>query len=619
MESNPRPVSLCPEAGRDGIVNQIRLPARAGAAILFILTLCVYLPAVRGGFIWDDDRYVTENTAITGPNGLGRIWFELRATPQYYPLVFTTFWAEYRLWGDRPAGYHVVNVLLHATAACLLWRVLVRLRIPGAWLAGAIFAVHPVNVESVAWITERKNVLSGVLYLLTLLAYRRFERLASADRGTVVRNYLATLILFCCALLSKTVTCTLPATLLLLAGWRRRRVTSGDLLRMAPMFLLGLALGLVTLYLEKAHVRAEGQDWQLSPAGRCLVAGRAFWFYLGKLFWPHPLAFIYPHWEINTSDATQYVYPLGVAALAAALWAMRKRTGTGPLAAMLFFTLTLAPALGFFDVYPMRFSYVADHFQYLAGIGPIVLFAACAARLWKSAAPRAGGWAAAPVVPLLALLGVISFRQCLAYRDAPTLWRDTLAKNAGAWIAQNNLGLSEEAGGRLDQAARRYAEALRLKPSLVEGHNNLANVLVKLGRIEESLPCYERAISLRPEAPEPHCNLGLALSRLGRDEEAIKHLKAAIEFKPDFPEARFGLAFSLARRGRSSEAAEQYRIVLELRPNLADAHFNLAGLLEARGQLDGALEHYQAVARLNPGDREVQRNIESLQLRLGSK
>ncbi len=343
------------------------------AFVLVLITLLAYQPVWRAGFIWDDDFYVTNNTPLHTVDGLWGIWFKPGTTIQYYPLVFTSFWAEYHFWGLQPLGYHLVNVLLHALNAILLWRVLQQLKIPGSWWAAAIFALHPVSVESVAWITERKNVLSGFFYLLAVLAYLRFRPLTDREsaRAGDWRYYPLVLALFLCALLSKTVTCSLPAVLLLLVWWKNGRVERRDVLATAPLFVLGVASGFMTTWMEKHSVGANGAEWALSFVQRCLVAGRALWFYTGKLFWPRNLTFIYPHWEINAGVWWQYAFPVAALAVLIALWRVRSRIGRGPLVAVLFFAGTLVPALGFFDVFPFRYSYVADHFQYLACIGLI--------------------------------------------------------------------------------------------------------------------------------------------------------------------------------------------------------------------------------------------------------
>lgn len=533
------------------------LPARTvGAAALLIgITLAAYVPALGAGFIWDDDDYVVDNELLRSWSGLRRIWLEPGATPQYYPLVHTTYWLEYRLWGLDPRGYHAVNILLHAAAAVLLWRVLRRLDLPGAWLAAAVFAVHPVHVESVAWITERKNVLSGVLYLGSALAYlhhvRRVER---AGRAGALRSYLLSLGLFVCALLSKTVTATLPVALLLIRWWKRGRVAGRDLAAQAPFLAVGLALSLVTIRMEKAEVGAVGEEWDLSLIERLLVAGRAIWFYAWKLLWPHPLAFIYPRWQVDGTALGQYLFPLGVAAVLAVLFWQRRRIGRGPLVACLFCIVTLLPALGFFDVYPMRYSFVADHFQYVASIGLISLAVAGTMHLLRRVEEARRRVAPAVAAAVILVLGTITWHQARAYQDAETLWRDTLRKNPAAWIAHNNLGTLLRSDGKLEEAVVHYREVLRLKPDHAEAHYNWANALAAERKYQDAVPHYREAIRIRPSYAKAHFNLATTLVNLGRVEESLPHYREGLRLHPQAATAHFDLGLALYSTGRAAEA-----------------------------------------------------------------
>ncbi|MFZ5830616.1 MAG: O-GlcNAc transferase, partial [Planctomycetota bacterium] len=343
---------------------------------LLVMPFAAYIPAIRGGFIWDDDAYVVHNQTLRSLDGLRRIWFEPMSIPQYYPLVHTSFWVEYQAWGLWPAGYHAVNVALHSLTSLMLYVVLRRLALPGAWLASALFAIHPVHVESVAWITERKNVLSGLFYVLSFLAYLRFLDARKTGARATWSWYLAACLLFIGAMLSKTVACSLPAAILLVHWWKQGRIGWRELAPTLPLFAVGLSLGLTTAYLERVHVGASGDEFHWTFLERCLIAGRALWFYAAKLLVPVRLTFFYPRWKIDATNPVQWAYPIGAMALVAALWFARHRLGRGPLVAVLFFGGTLFPALGFINVYPMRYSFVADHFQYLASIGILALFAA---------------------------------------------------------------------------------------------------------------------------------------------------------------------------------------------------------------------------------------------------
>jgi len=597
--------------------------------ILPLAVLAAYVPAIRGGFVWDDEHYVTENAALRSLDGLRAIWLEPRATPQYYPLVHSSYWIEYRLWGLTPLGYHLVNVLLHATSAMLLWRLLRRLGVPGAWLAAAVFALHPVHVESVAWITERKNVLSTVFYLVAALAYVRFAAVDQDRPGTPRRWswYPPALILFLCALLSKTVTCSFPAAALLVIWFKRRRIRPADVTPLIPFFLLGVALGLNTAWLEQQHVGAQGQEWALSVVDRCLIAGRALWFYLGKLAWPQPLTFTYPRWHIDSSVWWQYLYPAAALALLACFWLLRRRFGPGPLVVALFFGGTLLPALGFIDVYPMRFSFVADHFQYLASIGPITLFAVVLTRLARRAQQRTApsrpkspsGLAPAAcrtVAPglMLVVLATLTWQQSKSYKDLEALWRDTLAKNPSAWMAHYNLGNLLSARGDMDDAIRHYRRSAQIKADFAEAHYNLGIALRSTGRLAEAVEQYRKALQIDPRHADAHNNLGACLSELGRHEEAIGHLTAALKIKPDDTVAHRNLASVMLRIGRADNAVRIYRAALAIEPDDPDLHANLALALNRVGDFEQAVRQYELSLRIAPDRIQTRLDLAALLL-----
>lgn len=452
---------------------------RLGLSLLLVaLTLLAYAPAMQGGFVWDDDDYVTENANLRSLQGLQRIWFELGAVPQYYPIVHTSFWVEYHLWGSRPLGFHLTNVLLHALNGLILWELLRRLRVPGAWVAAALFVLHPIQVESVAWVTERKNVLSGTFYLLAALMYLggRDQNDDAGDAGPGRARYAATVLLFLCALLSKSVTATLPAAIGVVLWFQRGRLGRRDVLRLAAMIPFGIAAGALTSWMERYIVGATGPEWALSPLDRLIVAGRAFWFYLGKLAWPHPLTFIYPRWDLAGASPAMLLVPAAALLLLLALWFARGRIGRGPLAAALLFAGTLAPALGFVNVYPMRFSFVADHFAYLAVIGPLALVAATVVTVLGRYRTRLPALAPGLAVLVLGILGALTWQRGYAYADEETLWRDTLRKNSSSFIANGNLGGILLQRGELEPAADLFQTALRSKPDFPEGLDNLGIV-----------------------------------------------------------------------------------------------------------------------------------------------
>jgi protein O-mannosyl-transferase len=581
------------------------------ALVLVIATFVAYMPATRAGFVWDDQAHVTSNINLRSAGGLWRIWFEPEASQQYYPLQLSSYWLEFHLWGLHPLGYHLVNVLLHTGNAILLWQVLRRLQVPGAWLAAAIFAVHPVEVESVAWVSERKNMLSGMFYLLALLAFFRYRPPAAftgKDRHPDCRSYLLGLFLFVCALLSKTVACSLPAVMVLLLWWKKGRVEKRDVYALTPLFVIGAALGLTTAWLEKYHVGAAGTDWSLSFVQRCLLAGRALWFYAGKLFWPHPLSFIYPRWEIDAHTWWQYLFPVAAAGVWVTLWLLRRRLGRGPLVAVSAFAVMLFPALGFFDVYPFRYSFVADHYQYLAGIGLIALFVATASN-WASSRQLKRDTQCAGSASLLLVLGALTWRQAQIYRNAQTVWRDTLVKNPRCWLAHNNLGNASLQAGNVPDAVRHYELALQFNPGLAEAHNNLGTALIQTGKLQAAIEHYQLAVRINPDLVMARYNLGLASAHAGKLPKAIQQWEQAAQLQPNMTEAQMDLADAFLRTGRTRDAITHYEQVLRFHPNDAEAHRKLAVALIATGNPQPAISHLEHALRINPDLAEAQNNL----------
>jgi protein O-mannosyl-transferase len=585
-----------------------RLREIAAGALLVCVTLVAYIPALNGGLLWDDAGHVTK-PELQSLQGLWRIWFEFGSTQQYYPLLHSAFWVEHRLWGDAVLGYHLTSVILHALSACLLVAILRYLRLPGAWLAGFLFALHPVCVEAVAWISEQKSTLSAVFYLAAALCYLHF------DRSRRKPQYFLALALFVLALLSKTVTATLPAALLVVLWWRRGRLDwKRDAMPLLPWFALGAAAGMVTEYVERNFVGARGADFALTLAQRCLLASRAIWFYLGKLIWPANLTFIYPRWRLDAAAWWQYLFPLGVLALLAPLlWLAVKKGRRGPLAGFLFFVGTLFPALGFFNVYPFIYSYVADHFQYLASLGIIVPVAAgltaVARRTSLAYGPRTCAAGA-----LLAALAVLTWRQSGIYQDAQTLYRVTLARNPDCWLAHNNLG-SEllETPGRLSEAVSHFEAALRLQPNYPQTYNNLGIALSSIpGRLPEAIDDFETAVRIQPDYAQAQNNLGLALSNIpGRLPEAIGHFEAALRTKPDYAQAHNNLGSALSNiPGRLQDAIAEYEAALRIEPDFAEAHYDLANALsDIPGRQAEAVAQYEETLRLQPDNAQAHNNL----------
>jgi tetratricopeptide (TPR) repeat protein len=578
--------------------------ALLGAVGLYLLILLAYIPASANGFIWDDDDYVTHNAPLRTPEGLRRIWFEVGATPQYYPLVFSSFWVEYHLWGLSPRGYHWVNIALHAANALLLWAVLGQLAVPGAWFAAAAFGLHPVHVESVAWISERKNVLSGFLYLSAFLAYLRFALPSKAIGSPHSRRwpiYYLSLVLFLGALCSKTVTCSLPAVLLLVLWWKHGKVTGRDQLALAPFFAAGLCAGLLTAWVERHVVGAEGDTWDLSPLERVLIAGRALWFYAGTLAWPTQLAFMYPRWEVNAWVLWQYLFPLAAVGLLVSLWLARGRLGRGPLTACLCFAGTLLPALGFFNVFPFRYSFVADHFQYLASAALLALAAAAAATLLRKV-PQPHRWLAPTLAgSVLCGLAARSWAQEKVYHDLETLWSATLRQNPDCWMAHNNLGNVYLEQGKLDLAVQHFRASLRIKPDHFEALGSLGETLTRMGQMPQAEEHFRAFVAANPRRAAPRCSLGIALARQGKRDEAEQQFRDALNLEPGNALAHYNLGIALGSKGQTQEATQHFRAAVQADPLLAEAHYNFAVALLQDGRRAEALNHFQQAVEQRPG------------------
>jgi tetratricopeptide (TPR) repeat protein len=588
-------------------------------ALIVLLTIVAYMPATRAGFIWDDDFYVTGNRSLRSTGGLQKIWTQpgmssQMGPQQYYPLSFTGLWAQYHLWGPWPLGYHLVNILLHAVNAVLLWRVLRRLEVPGSWWAAAIFALHPVQVESVAWITEFKNVSSATFSLLALLAFLRFRPLSgAATPGTREwRFYGLAVLLFVCALLCKTAVCCLPVVLAVLMWWKLDRITKRDVLILIPWFAVSLMLGLITVRVESRLPEAEPTGLVLSTIQRGLLAGRALWFYAGKVFWPHPLMFVYPRWDIDASAWWQYLFPLTALVVLVALGLLRRRMGKGPLVGVLCFMALLLPVLGFFDIYFFRYSYVTDHFQYLACVGLIALAVGAGAMAAAGAGARGREGGALVGGTVLLVLGVSTWEQTHIYQDAETIWRDTIRKNPGAWMAHNNLHKCLIDAGRFDEAIAHIEQTLRIKPDLAAAHNNLGLALEKTGRLRNAIRHYEQALRIEPGHVEALNNLGVALAKTGAEREAIEHYERALQLRPDSALLRYNCGNALFRAGRIDQAIGQYEQAVRINPDFVQAHYNWGIALEHAGKFKEAIAHYEQAIRLEPGYAAAQKALADL-------
>src|SRR5262245_39265647 len=577
------------------------------AVVLAATTILAYRPVWPGGFLWDDDAYIINNELLTAADGWQRIWFSLDSPSQYFPLTYSTFRIEHALWGLNTTGYHWVNLLLHVGNALLVWAVLARLKVPGSWLAAAIFALHPVQVESVAWITERKNVLMGFFFLLTLLAWIAF--VDERTRRAWILHCLA-LIFYVLALSAKATACTLPAALFLILWLQKKPITMRRLIQIVPFVVLGIGMGLLAVWWERYHQGTNrGLFTFLGPIERILVASRAVWFYLSKIFWPSNLTFIYPRWNISPAHAVDYIWLLAGAVAGVAIYFLRRYVGRSVEVAAAFFVATLTPVLGFIMLFTFRYTFVADHYQYLACIGPIALASAGIFRLCDKFAQYCTAIVSAALL-VVAGLGTLTWRHAAKYADIETLWHTTLARNPECWMAHTNLGLVLLQQGKIDDGIAHYRSALQMQPDSWDAEYNLGTALLEKDLVDEAMLHCERAVGMRPTDPDAQVSLGNALVQKGRIDEAIAHYQKAITLQPDHFLARYSLGHALLEKGELDGAIQLCRSALLLRPSDADrilsheinhranCHTTLAIALEEKGNPAEAMQHYQKALEL---------------------
>jgi len=579
-------------------MNRSRLLALAVA--LAGLASVAHLPALSAGFIWDDDDHLTQNPYVASPTGLRDIWSSLAAS-RYYPLTLTTFWVFRQLFGLNPLPYHALNLVLHAANAVLLWLVLRRLGGPrfgvaatadettrsrgsatlrGAWLAAALWAVHPVTVETVAWVTELKNIqsmffmLAALWWWLDAEAARRATIRAASPATDLVgrearrvsrRRFWLALAAFAAALTSKPATVTLPVILLLCAWWQQTPVNGR---RVLPFFALAAGMSLLTIAEQHRHVLgAGGADWRLTFTERFIVAGNAVWFYAGKLLLPLDLSFVYPRWDLRTESLLPVA---ALAALAAALWVSRRQPwARAALFGGACFVVLLAPVLGFFDIYYFRFSFVADHFNYLPSAALLALAPAALPLRDRRGQILAGALA-------VAVLAGLSWQRAAVFRTDRQLWEDTVAQNPDAGLAHNNLGAIDQRLGRPDLAIAHYAEAVRLLPDMAEPRLNLGQLLVARGE-------YDRARAILRDTRHAHAHfwLGVIAEETGDEAEAIRQYVQTLQMAPEFPDTYVRLGELRWRRGERDRAVNCFQTALRLNPRNDRARAGLRRAQEA--------------------------------------
>ena len=645
------------------------------AAVLCALVFAALFPALYGGFVWDDSIF-TRARAVREWSGLWRIWFspgDIPSEDHYWPLTYTSFWLEHKLWGLNAFSCHLVNILLHLANTLLLWRVLTRLAIPGAWLAAALFAVHPVHVEAAVWVIARKDLLATLFSLGCALVWLRFFLARDAQPG--LRHGAAVALLLIAALLSKSVAATLPATLLLLYWLQHGRLPRRVVLWAAPLFLIAAAITAFDLYLYQSDEEATALGYSLGE--RVLLAAQALCFYAGKLLWPVDLAVIYPHWEPVSTRA--WLCLVAVGGVFVLLGCLHRRLGRGPVTGVLFFVLTLLPVLGFVDFSYMTSSFVADRYQYFASAGLLAIVAGGTVRLAHTL-PRLSrrGLQLACVLGLGVLIRM-SGQQAAIYQDESRFFRHIIAHNPQAKGAHFNLGAALYTEGRMQQtpdvtrahhqeALEATLTALEKEPDNEVGHYNAGMILTALGQYPEAREHLYRALKgqrhtrihasageelplsafLRKEAgqalrqkhhekaalffqilteiqPEPGqalawAGLGEALQGTGQHEEAISALEQAITLGPDTPTTptlHVLIAHSARSLGQDDTAIAHYQQALEQNSSLVMALEGLAGLQFARGHYPEALISFRRLTELAPDSAQAHSNLGAVLAELG--
>ncbi|MGI9230048.1 MAG: tetratricopeptide repeat protein [Gammaproteobacteria bacterium] len=639
-----------------------RLLQASPALLLLLMIAATYSPSFFAGFLWDDNIF-TDAVPVKEWGGLKDIWFNLGvigSESHYWPVLYTTFWLEHKLWGfdapHSPWGFHTVNILLHSINTLLLWKLLLRMQVPGAWLIAAVFAVHPVHVEAVAWIIARKDLLATLFFLLAAGYWLRFREQSKSRHSPLkprIVLYLLMLLMYTAGVLSKTVAITLPAILLVHVWWQHGRITWRDFLQVTPLFLLALILGIGDLNFFTGRTLIE---FDYTPVERVIIISKALWFYAFKLLWPHPLLFIYHHWDINPANLLNWLALLATLGLVLTLWLARHRIGRGPLAGALFFGISLSPMLGVFNNSYMKFAYAADRYQYLPSAGLIAVLIAAAvilAQRWQLAARQAGAntepnnadtqppennaaqpdtniqqqeskpiqrlpatgirWAPKALGALLLLAcGVTSYQRAQTYEDKIVLFTHVTDTNPGAFEAYYNFGTFLMSFGRPEDAVGAFYESIEYYPKLTKAYVNLGSALMELDRHQEAVDVLRRAIEEGPTAIEAekdpqgvnyrtaaaYINLGSALLELDQFPEAEKNLRHALKMEPESLQGYQNLAAVLLEQKRKADALPVLEKIAELMPKPTPGNYQqMATIATELGRKQKAEQYsLQAVA-----------------------
>ena len=591
-------------------------------ALIALVTFAAFLPTLQNQFVnWDDADNFLDN-----PHYRGLGWAQLRwmwttfHMGHWIPLTWMTLGLDYVLWGMNPFGYHLTSLVLHAANAIVLYFVALRilglaLPDPGdrrraslalaAGFAALLFALHPLRVESVAWATERRDVLSGLFYLLTILAYLRALERGERGRGW----YWGAVGLFACALLSKSMAVSLPIVLLILdvyplkrlggaTGWWSKSARRVYLEKIPFVLLAGAAAAIAFLALFQLHNMAVLD--KLSVPGRLAISAYNLSFYLWKMVVPVTLSPLYELGPVNPSATPFLLSYAAVLAITVLALAVRHRVPGLPVA-WLAYIIILLPVLGIFQNGP---QVAADRYTCLAGMGWALLAGAgllCASR-------RLPVLSAGLALVLLGGLGSLTWSQTRIWHDSETLWSHAVAIDPSSPLGEYNWGLALDRQGKVTEAIERYQAALRLNPNYADAHNSVGAALANQGKVAEAIEHYQTALRLRPDFAEAHGNLGAALAQQGMLAEANDHYRQALQIKPDYADAHGNWGNALARQGKLAEANEHYRQALQIKPDYADAHFNWGNALARQGELAEAIAHYQQALQIEPDSAQAHTN-----------
>lgn len=592
--------------------------------IIIIWCMLAYIPALRAGFIYDDAPHILHSPTLTHSwESLVYVWIRPAWTPQYYPLTHTLWWMQYQLWGFSPLGYHLVNILGHIGVSVLLWKVLVNLQIDVriAFLTAAVFALHPVHVESVAYVSELKNIVSALWYFMSGLYYLKFHyQLNDEDSTLRVKRWMAilyyslSLLMYVAALLSKTVTASLPVAMALVLWWKDGRIRRCHMIALFPFVVLGMALGLTTAWLERHQIgtAAFPDEFGFTVAERFLIAGRATCFYAQKLLWPGDLTINYIRWTVDTLIWQHWLYLLAVVGVIGSLWVARRWIGRGPLVSCLYFVITLAPALGFVDVYPFRFSFVADHYQYLASIGVIIIISSACVWVYDHGTTAVRRMAPAMVVIWLVCLSAATWRHCGVFRDNKTLWMHAVERNPASWVGHLNLaGIFTEEGDF--QVARDYAErAIRIRPELAECHSQYVIILAMQGEEDAAIEYINHMEEANIVSDALRVMRVMVLLEARQFDKALEYSKQAVRDAQDKDRIQWIEGAALLALGRVQEAEAQLRHSVRSAPLRAEGHQYLAKVLLALGRSDEAIESLRTAARILPHNVQLQSQLSDM-------